>query len=160
MNSPVRIVDAEGPAALAVALELIREYATWLAIDLEYQNFERELATFPGDYAPPQGALLLAEAGAETAGCVALRRLELRVCEMKRLWVRERFRGWGIGRTLAVAILERAIQLGYERMRLDTLPRMAAALALYRELGFQEIPAYYPSPVPGTIYLEKSLRPR
>jgi carbonic anhydrase len=157
MNSPVRVVDAEGPASLAVARELVREYATWLAIDLEYQNFERELATFPGDYAPPYGALLLAEAGAETAGCVALRRLEPAMCEMKRLWVRERFQGCGIGRTLAIAILERATRLGYERVRLDTLPRMATALALYRELGFREIPAYYPSPVPGTIYLEKRL---
>ncbi|HSC08621.1 MAG TPA: GNAT family N-acetyltransferase [Steroidobacteraceae bacterium] len=157
MSPAVRVVDAEGPASQAVARELVREYATWLAIDLEYQDFERELATFPGDYTPPHGALLLAEAGAETAGCVALRKLEPAVCEMKRLWVRERFQGCGIGRTLATAILERAIRLGYERMRLDTLPRMAAALALYRELGFREIPAYYPSPVPGTIYLEKSL---
>ena len=156
MTPAVRIVDAEG-ASLAVARALVREYAEWLAIDLEYQDFERELALFPGDYVPPYGALLLAQAGSDIAGCVALRRLEPRICEMKRLWVRSNFQGLGIGRALAVAVLERATQLGYERMRLDTLPRMAAALALYRDLGFREIPAYYPSPVPGTIYLEKAL---
>jgi ribosomal protein S18 acetylase RimI-like enzyme len=155
----VRIADAEG-ASLAVARALIREYADWLAIDLEYQNFERELATFPGDYAPPHGALLLAQVGEDTAGCVALRRLEPGVCEMKRLWVRQEFQSLGIGRSLARAVLERATRLGYERMRLDTLPRMAAALALYRSLGFREIAAYYPSPVPGTIYLEKTLEAR
>ena len=159
MTPAVRIVDAEGPVSLAVARTLICEYADWLAIDLEYQDFERELALFPGDYAPPHGALLLAQAGADIAGCVALRRLEPRICEMKRLWVRGNFQGLGIGRALAVAVLDRATRLGYERMRLDTLPRMAAALALYRDLGFREVAAYYPSPVPGTIYLEKLLAP-
>jgi ribosomal protein S18 acetylase RimI-like enzyme len=153
----VRIVDAEGAVSLAIARTLICEYVDWLAIDLEYQDLERELALFPGDYAPPQGALLLAQAGADIAGCVALRRLEPRIGEMKRLWVRGNFQGLGIGRALAVAVLDRATRLGYERVRLDTLPRMATALALYRDLGFREIPAYYPSPLPGTIYLEKLL---
>lgn len=156
MTPAVRIADAAG-ASLAVARALIREYADWLAIDLEYQNFERELALFPGDYVPPHGALLLAEVGADIAGCVALRRLEPGICEMKRLWVRGNFQGLGIGRSLAVAVLERASRLGYERIRLDTLPRMTAALALYRDLGFHDIPPYYPSPVPGAIYLEKVL---
>ena len=157
MTAAVRIVDAEGAASLALARALICEYSAWLGIDLEYQNFERELATFPGDYAPPHGALLLAQVGENTAGCVALRRLGPGLCEMKRLWVRQDFQSLGVGRALAVAVLERATSLGYERMRLDTLPRMATALALYRKLGFREIPAYYPSPVPGTVYLEKTL---
>ena len=153
----VRIIDARDAASIALARELVREYAAWLAIDLEYQNFEQELATFPGEYGPPHGALLLAREGEATAGCVALRRLEPQVCEMKRLWVRQEFQGRGIGRALAVAALERATRLGYARMRLDTLPRMASALALSRSLGFREIPAYYPSPVPGTVYLEVNL---
>jgi ribosomal protein S18 acetylase RimI-like enzyme len=157
LTQVVRIVDAEGAAALGVARELILEYAAWLAIDLEYQHFTRELATFPGDYAPPQGALLLAHVGEGTAGCVALRALEPRICEMKRLWVRAEFQGLGIGRALAQAVLARAKSLGYARMRLDTLPRMAAALALYRDLGFREIPPYYTSPIPGTVYLEANL---
>ncbi len=156
--SAVRIVDAEGEAALAIARELICEYVAWLAIDLEYQNFAHELATFPGDYAPPHGALLLAQVEESTAGCVALRRLEPQVCEMKRLWVRKDYQGRGVGSALAKAALERAARLGYERMRLDTLPRMTRALSLYRGLGFREIPPYYPSPVPGTKYLEVQLR--
>lgn len=157
MAEVVRIVDAVGAASVALARELVREYAAWLAIDLEYQHFERELATFPGDYAPPHGALLLARVGEASAGCVALRRLDPQICEMKRLWVREDFQRRGVGGALAAAIMARAARLGYARMRLDTLPRMASALALYRQLGFREIPAYYPSPVPGTIYLEMTL---
>ncbi len=157
MTEVVRIVDAVGATSVALAHELVREYAAWLAIDLAYQQFERELATFPGDYAPPHGALLLARIREATAGCVALRRLDPQVCEMKRLWVREEFQRRGVGRALAGAIIERATRLGYRRMRLDTLPRMAGALALYRELGFRDIPAYYPSPVPGTMYLELTL---
>jgi ribosomal protein S18 acetylase RimI-like enzyme len=154
------IVDAEGSADVALARELICEYAAWLAIDLEYQNFERELATFPGDYSPPHGALLLALMDQDAAGCVALRMLEPKVCEMKRLWVRPGFHGLGIGRALADAVLERARHLGYERIRLDTLPRMEAARALYGTLGFYEIPAYCPSPVAGTAYLERLLERR
>lgn len=157
MTEVVRIVDAVDATSVALAQELVREYAAWLAIDLEYQQFEREFATFPGDYAPPHGALLLARIGQATAGCVALRRLDPQTCEMKRLWVREEFQRRRVGRALAVAIIERATHLGYRRMRLDTLPQMAGALALYRELGFRDIPAYYPSPVPGTMYLEVTL---
>jgi ribosomal protein S18 acetylase RimI-like enzyme len=155
----VRIVDAEGAAMLAIARELILEYAAWLDIDLEYQHFTHELETFPGDYAPPRGALLLAQVGERTAGCVALRPLEPAICEMKRLWVRAEFQGLGIGRALAHSLLERARTLGYARMRLDTLPRMTAALALYRNLGFREIPPYYPSAIAGTVFLEASLVP-
>ncbi|HSD75619.1 MAG TPA: GNAT family N-acetyltransferase [Steroidobacteraceae bacterium] len=160
MTPAVHIVDAEGAAALAIARELVLEYAAWLGIDLEYQDFSHELATFPGDYAPPRGALLLAQVEAGTAGCVALRPFGPAICEMKRLWVRTEFQGLGIGRALAQAVLERARTLDYARMRLDTLPRMAAALALYRDLGFREIAAYYPSPIPGTVYLEADLGSR
>ncbi len=155
--APVRIVDAEEATSLANARQLLSEYAAWLDIDLEYQCFEHELATLPGDYAPPRGALLLGYVDEEVAGCVALRALAPRVCEMKRLWVRERFRGAGVGKALARAVLDRAGRLGYEQMRLDTLPRMENALGLYRALGFREIPPYYASPVPGTLYLEVDL---
>ena len=157
MTQAVRIVDAEGAAALAIARELILEYAAWLDIDLEYQHFTHELATFPGDYAPPRGALLLAQVEERIAGCVALRPLEPGICEMKRLWVRAEFQGLGIGRALAHTLLERARDLGYRHMRLDTLPRMTAALALYRDLGFREIRPYYPSPIAGTVFLEATL---
>ncbi len=155
--SAVRIVDAEGAASLAIARQLLSEYAAWLDIDLEFQCFEHELATLPGDYAAPRGALLLAYVDADVAGCVALRALEPRVCEMKRLWVRERFRGSGVGKALARAVLDRGTRLGYEHMRLDTLPRMENALGLYRALGFREIPPYYANPIPGTRYMEVRL---
>jgi ribosomal protein S18 acetylase RimI-like enzyme len=157
VTQAVRIADVEGAASLAIARDLIHEYATWLAIDLEYQNFEHELATFPGDYTAPHGALLLAHTEEGAVGCVALRRLEPGICEMKRLWVRQGFQGRGLGKALAVAALDRARRLGYRRMRLDTLPQMVSALALYRDLGFRDIPPYYASPIPGTLYLEIEL---
>ncbi len=154
----VRIVEAQDAAAYGIARQLLAEYAAWLDVEVENPILERERAGLPGDYGPPEGALLLAYVGDEIAGCVAVRPLEAGICEMKRLWVREAFRADGVGRALAVAVLEKAARRGYQRMRLDTLARMKAARRLYDSLGFREIPAYNASPIPDTLYLEIELK--
>ncbi|MGH9364702.1 MAG: GNAT family N-acetyltransferase [Thermoanaerobaculia bacterium] len=136
---------------------LFREYQQTLGIDLCFQNFEQELAGLPGDYAPPSGRLLLASSDHEIAGCVALRRIGEDVCEMKRLYVRDAFRGQGIGRKLAEAVLAEARRIGYRKMRLDTLPSMRAAIPLYRSLGFSEIAPYTLNPIEGALFMEKEL---
>jgi GNAT superfamily N-acetyltransferase len=133
---------------------LFREYAAWVAIDLSFQDFARELAELPGDYIAPHGVLLLARVDGGAAGCVAAHRWADRVCEMKRLFVRDEFRGSGCGRVLVERVIDWARQAGYSRMRLDTLPVMSRAQRLYDRLGFREIDAYRPNPVAGTKYLE------
>jgi ribosomal protein S18 acetylase RimI-like enzyme len=143
---------------IEMARSLFREYAGGLEVDLCFQNFDEELATLPGRYAPPDGRLLLAWGGAEASGCVALRRFEEGIGEMKRLYVRPAWRGTGLGRALAKAVIAEARLAGYTKLRLDTLSTMTTAQRLYRALGFHEIPAYRDNPVHDTSYMELTLR--
>ena len=138
--------------------ELFGEYAAWLAIDSCSTNVAREVAELPGQYGPPGGSLLLARQRGQAAGCVALRQFDDHICEMKRLHVRPTFRGRGIGRDLATALIHEARRLGYEYMRLDTIgERMPEAVALYRSLGFKEIPAYGTHAEGCTMFMELTL---
>jgi ribosomal protein S18 acetylase RimI-like enzyme len=155
--TPVTRIDAAGPGDLDGVRRLFEEYADSLGVDLAFQGFDDEVRTLPGEYAPPRGCLLVARAGGEPVGCVGVRPLDDETCEMKRLYVRPGNRGGGAGRGLAEASIAAARHLGYARMRLDTLPSMTAAGALYRALGFRTIPAYRFNPVPGTTYMELDL---
>jgi ribosomal protein S18 acetylase RimI-like enzyme len=151
------IIPATTLDHLAEVRILFREYERFLDVDLCFQGFEAELTALPGKYAPPGGALLLAVDGAVVCGCVALRALEPGVCEMKRLFVRPAFRGCGLGRALADALLREGAARGYAVMRLDTLPKLKDATRLYERLGFRRIGAYYPNPLPGVSYWEMDL---
>jgi len=153
MSGTVTIVAAD----VATARELFVEYQSGLGVDLCFQGFDREIATLPGDYAPPAGRLLLARVGEDAAGCVALRPFAPGVCEMKRLYVRPAFRGHQVGRLRAERIGAEARAIGYARMRLDTLPVMGRAIALYGSLGFRAIAPYRPNPVPGALFFELDL---
>jgi ribosomal protein S18 acetylase RimI-like enzyme len=153
----MRIADAHEPPLLADARSLLRAYAESLPFDLGFQGFAEELAALPGDYAPPRGRLLVARVGGASVGCVALRPLDGTTAELKRLYVRPEGRGTGAGRALAAAALDAARAAGYARVRLDTTPGMETAQALYRSLGFVEIPPYRENPVAGTRYLELEL---
>jgi ribosomal protein S18 acetylase RimI-like enzyme len=154
----MNIVQAITPSDIQTARELFREYAAWLEVDLCFQNFEQELADLPGEYSPPSGRLLLALAETGIAGCVALRSIGNNICEMKRLFVRPAFRAHGLGRKLAERIVEEARTIGYDRMRLDTLPgKMDRAIAMYRSLGFKEIERYYNNPYEDVLFMELEL---
>ena len=149
------LVTVQTPELVAQARELFLEYRDGLGTDLCFQGFDREVADLPGDYAPPGGRLFLAQVGERFAGCVGLRPLpEPFTCEMKRLFVRPDFRGMGLGRHLAGAAIAAARVIGYERMRLDTLPSMQAAIAMYEQLGFRDIAPYRDNPVQGARYME------
>ena len=137
---------------------LFREYQTWLAVDLDFQDFEAELRSLPGMYAPPEGRLLLARLDDDVVGGVGMRSLGDGICEMKRLYVRSSWQGFGAGRKLAEAIVDAASEEGYGSMRLDTLKRLVAATALYRSMGFVEIAAYYDNPLGNVVYMEIDLR--
>ena len=156
--SLMEIIQAKSSKQIEFTRQLFHEYAAWLEIDLCFQNFEKELAELPGDYAPPSGRLLLAFEDDRIAGCIALRKIAEGVCEMKRLFVRAEFRGKGLGRSLTERVIHEARLMGCERIRLDTLPpKMNDAIALYRALGFKEIEPYYHNPVPGAKFMELSL---
>lgn len=143
--------------ALEQAKQLFREYAEELAVDLCFQSFDAELSDPLKKYGPPNGALFIAYHNDEPAGCIALQWLEPGVCEMKRLFVRPAYRQYGIGRVLIEALLQKAKDMQYQTMKLDTLHRLQAAIALYHRYGFVETTAYYTNPLPGVVYMEKPL---
>ena len=153
----IRLAQVKFPDDEPAVRELFLEYADSLDFSLNFQDFEHELACLAEEYGPPKGGLLLAFEEESPAGCVALRRFSAGVCEMKRLYVRPAFRGLGLGRRLAQAIMDQARELQYQQMVLDTVPQMAEAIALYRALGFREIPPYRYNPIPGALYFEISL---
>ena len=158
---PVDITLAQSAEQLEASRTLFREYAAQLGVDLGFQGFEDELAALPGDYGAPRGALLLASVDGELAGCCALRPIDdadyPNAAEMKRLFVRKAFRGFGLGRQLAEAMLDIARQAGYDHVLLDTLDDMESARALYVDLGFEPIEPYYHNPLPGAHYLKADL---
>lgn len=157
-HSTFRIRPAETADDFTAVRTLVTAYAGSLGIDLSFQNVDAELANLPGTYAPPSGALLLAEdIDGPLLGVVALRPLDAGQCEMKRLYVPPAGRGRGVGRALVTAVLDAARAAGHARMRLDTLPDMAGALSLYRAAGFRPIPPYYDTPIPGTLFFELKL---
>ncbi len=162
MSTPaIEIITPAGALQLQATRDIFQEYAAKLGVDLCFQNFDTELAGLPGEYAQPQGALLLVLVDGELAGCCALRQLTStdypNACEMKRLYVRESYRRLGLGRQLAEATLDAARVAGYHHLLLDTLSEMESARALYRDLGFHDIPPYYHNPIAGAHYLKVDL---
>ena len=159
--SNIQLVTPTTAEDLAATSGVFREYAVSLGFDLCFQDFEGEIANLPGDYAQPRGALLLAKVNDAIAGCCALRPLDssdyVNAAEMKRLYVRPAFRGLGLGRQLAEAVLDAALMAGYDSVLLDTLDDMEIARAMYEELGFKEIPPYYHNPLAGAHYLKADL---
>ncbi len=157
MTVSLRTLTAEDSDALAHVRQFFKNYAAWLGVDLSYQNFDQEMASLPGAYSPPDGRLFYAEGDGGAAGCVGVRRFSEGRCEMKRLYVDPKERGHGVGRALALEAIKAARKMGYKRLLIDTLPSMRMAVKLYRELGFQEAPAYYHTPVEGTMFLALDL---
>ncbi|WP_343627881.1 GNAT family N-acetyltransferase [Roseateles sp.] len=162
METPeIRLISPDSPLLWEEARLIMREYAQTLDIDLDFQNFEQELSSLPGEYAAPQGGLLLALIDGQVAGCGGFRPIAdsdyANACEMKRLFIRPAFRRFGLGRTMAQALIDAATSAGYSTMLLDTLDDMEAARGLYEHLGFVEIPPYYFNPIPGAHYLKVDL---
>jgi GNAT superfamily N-acetyltransferase len=153
----LKIVQAQNENELNQIRNLFKEYTEWLGFDLSFQNFDKEFADLPGKYAPPDGNLLLAYENSTAIGCVGLRKFDKNICEMKRLYVRKEFRGKGYGRSLAQQVINQAKLIGYQQMRLDTVPWMNEAIGLYRTLGFYEIPAYRFNPIQGALFFELKL---
>jgi putative acetyltransferase len=161
MSADIVLCEAVTVADIDAVRELFAEYERWLGVDLCFQGFAEELSSLPGRYAPPRGRLLLARAADETViGGVGMWPLDEDTCEMKRLFVRPFWRGRGLGRRLAETIVEIAVDVGYTRMRLDTIERLTEALMLYRSMGFEEIKPYYHNPLEFVIYMEHDLLPR
>ncbi|MFO7813888.1 MAG: GNAT family N-acetyltransferase [Pelovirga sp.] len=154
------IQAATSATQLDMMRDLFREYEQFLQVDLCFQDFNQELANLPGKYAPPDGALMLALNSEQPIGCVALRKLEEGICEMKRLYVKPEGRGTGLGKKLAEQIITIARQRGYSTMRLDTLDTLTEAIGLYQRLGFRQVPPYYDNPLAGALYWELDLRGR
>ena len=157
-STTYQIIPVRSVLDVKDATTLFYQYAKWLNLDLGFQDFDAEMASMPGKYAPPRGELLLArttEGG--PVGCVAVRYLAEGICEMKRLFVTDAAKGLGIGKALVSAVIEAGSKLGYQDMRLDTLPHMEAAVNMYKSFGFVEIPPYYPTPLPGTVFLNLAL---
>lgn len=155
----IKILQAETAEQIEQAQKLFREYEKVLDLNLCFQNFDEEVLNLPGKYGAPEGRLFLAFSGENPAGCIALRKLEDGVCEMKRLFVREDFRGQKIGVLLIEKIIEEAGKIGYKKMRLDTHPpKMGKAVKLYESYGFREIPPYYHNPFSDTLFMEKLLK--
>jgi putative acetyltransferase len=154
----VNITQAESATQIADARKLFREYEAWIDLDLCFQGFEAELAALPGKYSMPDGRLLLGYIDDRLAGCIAMRKLGDGICEMKRLFVRDEFRGLGIGITLIERLIADAREIGYTKMRLDTFPpKMGKAVSLYETHGFVEIPPYYENPHSGVLFMELAL---
>jgi len=153
----MRIIEAAADPQLSDARTLVEEYVGSLGVDLDFQDYREEIARFPGEYALPSGTVLVAYDREFPVGIVLLRALQPKVAEMKRLYVRPSARGQGVGRALSVRLIDAAVGLGYTKMRLDTLSSMDAALALYRSLGFREIPPYRYNPIPGARFFELEL---
>jgi GNAT superfamily N-acetyltransferase len=152
------ITRADTADEVEMARSLFREYEAWLGLDLCFQGFEAELDELPGLYAPPDGRLYLAYVDGEPSGCIAMRKLEEGICEMKRLYLRESARGSGIGNELISIVLEDAREIGYTKMRLDTYPpKMAKAVVLYESHGFRPTEPYYNNPNPETLFMELEL---
>ena len=153
----IRIINAQTEDHYQKVRNLFQQYADSLDFDLEFQGFSEELATIPGKYAIPEGCILLAEDSGQFVGCVALRPLEDKICEMKRLFVRSDYRGRGIGRMLACSVIDKAREIGYEKMRLDTVATMKEARTLYYSLEFRNIKAYRYNPIDDSSYMELEL---
>lgn len=162
MDTPaVRLITVDTAELIASTRSIFREYAASLDVDLNFQGFEAELATLPGEYAAPTGQLLLAMVDDDVAGCGAFRPLAdvdyPNACEMKRLYVRPAYRRFGMGRLMAQRLLDDARRAGYSYMLLDTLDDMESARELYATLGFEDVPPYYYNPIPGAHYLRAKL---